>query len=47
MQRRLIRCIECNEIINLTEYDLSSVCYYNEKEDLFIEHLMEDKGFYL
>jgi hypothetical protein len=43
MQRRLIRCIECNEIINLTEHDFSSEYDYNEKEDRFIEYLIDDR----
>lgn len=43
MQRRLMRCIDCNEIVNLTEHDLSSEYSYNDKENRFIEHLIDDR----
>ena len=43
MQRRLIRCVECNEIISMTEYDFSPEYRYDEEKDCFIELTKNDR----
>ena len=43
MQRRLIRCVECNEIISLTEHDFSPEYRYDEEKDCFIEQTKNDR----
>jgi len=43
MQGKLLRCIECNEIISITEHDSSPEYHYDEKGDRFIELAKNDR----
>ncbi len=43
MQSRLLRCVECDEIINMTEHDFSVEYYYDEENERFIEHPKDDR----
>ena len=43
MESRLLRCIECNEIINMTEHDFSAEYHYDKEKDCFIELIKNDR----
>ena len=43
MESRLLRCTECNEIINMTEHDFSAEYHYDKKKDCFLELVRNDR----
>jgi len=43
MQGRLLRCVECNEVVFMTEHDSSPEYHYVEKEDRFIKLVKNDR----
>lgn len=43
MESRLLRCTECNEIINMTEHDFSAEYHYDKEKDCFIELVRNDR----
>jgi hypothetical protein len=48
MDKKLLRCKQCNEVINLTEYDSSPEFEYDEKKQEIFERQMDDRqSFYL
>ena len=48
MDKKLLRCKKCNEVINLTEYDSSPEFEYDEKKQEIFERQMDDRqSFYL
>lgn len=43
MESRLLRCTECNEIINMTEHDFSVEYHYDKEKDCFAELAKNDR----
>ncbi|MFH1624308.1 MAG: hypothetical protein ABID54_04030 [Pseudomonadota bacterium] len=43
MQGRLLRCVQCNEVINLTEHDFAAEYHYDKEKDLFTEEVKNDR----
>ena len=43
MQSRLVRCIDCDEVIGLSEYDFSPEYQYDKDNDCFIEMYKNDR----